>query len=334
MSLIIGKALSAEAKQVVLEYKVFGVREGILDAASGTGSSLADITAAVLAVAKNYDPVLNPTPYITVTDGSQKGVYVGAVGDSASPFKVLIRAHGTDNGVEDGLGDEIYGVLSEALDVVSLAFKKSDGTAHTFAASIQLDIFFVEFCDLYQADPAALLLTGGISGVVDLNASLKLAELEASDTLIATAAQELIAAEADIRTAQVGHLVALSGVAADAEDLGAFSGTTIPDDSTIKEALQSLETVVESVSAGTPKPQLITLTASDESNKYFDLASAPTIPGATILFPLGQLPQAYSVDFNLIEGATPGENNRVSWTGLGMDLLGLVEGDQIQVIYF
>lgn len=44
------------------------------------------------------------------------------------------------------------------------------------------------------------------------------------------------------------RLITLSGVAADEPDLGTFTGTTIPNDSDIKEALQALETSVEAVS--------------------------------------------------------------------------------------
>jgi len=46
------------------------------------------------------------------------------------------------------------------------------------------------------------------------------------------------------------RLITLSGVAADEPDLGTFTGTTIPNDSDIKEAIQALETAVEAVSAG------------------------------------------------------------------------------------
>lgn len=45
----------------------------------------------------------------------------------------------------------------------------------------------------------------------------------------------------------VDDLVALSGVAANATHLGTFTGVTIPDSSTIKAALQSLETSLESL---------------------------------------------------------------------------------------
>ena len=45
----------------------------------------------------------------------------------------------------------------------------------------------------------------------------------------------------------IDDLVALSGVAANAVDLGTFSGTIIPDASTVKGAIQSLETYVDAL---------------------------------------------------------------------------------------
>ena len=47
----------------------------------------------------------------------------------------------------------------------------------------------------------------------------------------------------------VDHLITLSGVSAAADDLGTFSGSTITDSSTVKTALQALETAVESASS-------------------------------------------------------------------------------------
>lgn len=46
-------------------------------------------------------------------------------------------------------------------------------------------------------------------------------------------------------SSKITHLVTLSGVAVNADDLGTFTGTTIPDTSTVKAALQSLETSLE-----------------------------------------------------------------------------------------
>ena len=57
---------------------------------------------------------------------------------------------------------------------------------------------------------------------------------------VGTLETAVLAAQSDISDLQT-----LSGVPDDSTDLGTFTGTTIPDNSTIKEALQSLETEVE-----------------------------------------------------------------------------------------
>ena len=49
-------------------------------------------------------------------------------------------------------------------------------------------------------------------------------------------------------TTAVGDLNTLTGVAQNDEDLGTFSGSTIADSSTIKTALQALETAAEDIS--------------------------------------------------------------------------------------
>lgn len=53
--------------------------------------------------------------------------------------------------------------------------------------------------------------------------------------------------DSDINLEHITNLQTLSGVAAAAEDLGTFTGAIIPDNSTIKSALQSLETAVENI---------------------------------------------------------------------------------------
>jgi len=52
------------------------------------------------------------------------------------------------------------------------------------------------------------------------------------------------------QTADIGDLVTLTGVAAGSTNLGTFTGTTIADNRTIKQALQDLETGVESAGGG------------------------------------------------------------------------------------
>lgn len=84
----------------------------------------------------------------------------------------------------------------------------------------------------------------------------------------------------------VADLTTLSGVASNATTLGTFTGTTIPDNSTIKAALQSLETSLES-SSGTGSTQTkirvvnasTTLVAATDGTVVFDTAgTVATLP--------------------------------------------------------
>lgn len=53
--------------------------------------------------------------------------------------------------------------------------------------------------------------------------------------------------DADVNLGHIANLVTLSGVAAGSTNLGTFTGAIIPDSSTIKAALQSLETYIEAL---------------------------------------------------------------------------------------
>lgn len=69
-------------------------------------------------------------------------------------------------------------------------------------------------------------------------------------------ADSALQSEIDAAEDDISHLVTLSGVAVDSDNLGSFSGTTIADNQTIKQALQALESAVESVSGGGSSTQL------------------------------------------------------------------------------
>jgi hypothetical protein len=72
--------------------------------------------------------------------------------------------------------------------------------------------------------------------------------------------------------------------------------------------------------------ELVTLTQAEIDAKAFVLSEAPSTPGLTILQPVDGVVAAINIDYS-ISGAT------VSWAGLGLDNVGLVAGDQIQVWY-
>ena len=83
------------------------------------------------------------------------------------------------------------------------------------------------------------------STIVD-NSTLK-AALQLLETSVETKATSAVVSEID---GNVDDLISLSGVAENASGLGTFTGSTISDASTIKDALQNLETAVEGAQAG------------------------------------------------------------------------------------
>lgn len=74
----------------------------------------------------------------------------------------------------------------------------------------------------------------------------------------------------------IDDLVTLSGVAANAESLGTFTGTTIPDNSTVKAALQAVETAHEEVDQNVN--DLITLSGVAENATNLGTFTGTTIP--------------------------------------------------------
>ena len=87
------------------------------------------------------------------------------------------------------------------------------------------------------------------SGNVDLSGTFQIGGV----TVTASAAElnhlvgvtSGVQSQIDAVTNDVGNLVTLSGVAVDSVNLGTFTGGVIPDDQTIKQALQALETELE-----------------------------------------------------------------------------------------
>jgi hypothetical protein len=92
---------------------------------------------------------------------------------------------------------------------------------------------------------------------------------------------------ANVQATLQGHqdllddLVTLSGVAANAENLGTFTGTTIPDSSTVKAALQALETAHEEVDQNVN--DLITLSGVAENSTTLGTFTGTTIPDSSTI---------------------------------------------------
>ena len=121
-------ALTSAAKAAIRAGKLFAYRTAV---ASFTASSSSNtVTTQISGAAVTFVPQ---------TSLSAKGVYTGSVSGATDPKKVLIRLTGTDNGVPDGLSDEIFGILSESSGVYTLSYKKSDGSTFSFGSPTSID---------------------------------------------------------------------------------------------------------------------------------------------------------------------------------------------------
>ena len=81
--------------------------------------------------------------------------------------------------------------------------------------------------------------------------------------------QQSVKAYVDANETHIDNLATLSGVAKDSTSLGTFTGTTIADSSTIKAAIQALETELESTAGGGAQAaSLGTATRSTDATHY------------------------------------------------------------------
>ena len=279
---VIASKLDATAKQSVLESKLVGARRGVLGF-STTASSSDTVTSEVQAAAAV------DTPQTDLVTG--EGIFVGTVANSVDSKKVLIRQAGTDQGVDDGSGDEVFGKLSESAGVFTLSYFKADNTAFTFSGATSIDFYFVEVQDLHSLNSEALLRQA-VSGVIDADQAATLSGhldgaaskhdaseidfelVDGSKKVVQAASDDVESALTDLDSA-LGDVITLSGVAQNSLNLGLFSGTTIADNQTIKAALQDLETALEEIDANVD--DLITLSGVAENS-----VNLGTFTGATI----------------------------------------------------
>jgi hypothetical protein len=132
-------------------------------------------------------------------------------------------------------------------------------------------------------------------------------------------------ADEDVDLGHINSLNTLSGVSPGSVDLGMFPGSTIPDDSTIKEALEALETAVESGSAASEEVEYRTITSGEATAKTLTLSETPSDPTKVKVFAVGGPVQIYGVDFSVVGDA-------LTWNGLGLDGI-LDAGDVLVIIY-
>lgn len=147
------------------------------------------------------------------------------------------------------------------------------------------------------------------SGAVDsVNGETGVVVLDASDIQMVSEAtsveSKLVSLQGEVNATEddISHLVTLSGVAVDSDNLGSFTGATIPDSQTIKQALQAIETAFEE--ADQNANDLISLSGVAENSANLGSFTGVTISDSqTIKAALQDLESAHEAHLNDASGA-------------------------------
>ena len=189
-----------------------------------------------------------------VASTTDLGTFTGTTIDNNQSIKAALQA------LETALEAETANRATAISDLVDGAPAVLD-TLNELAAAINDDASFVTTITNLINDNETHIdnvatLTGLAKDVTNLgtfngstitdSSSIKSA-LQELETALELKAAASVVTEIDIN---VDDLITLSGVAENASGLGTFTGSTISDASTIKDALQDLETAVEGAAAG------------------------------------------------------------------------------------
>ena len=202
-------------------------------------------------------------------------IYVADTTDSGSSYagKKITKSNLLSGyATESYVGTQISNLIDSAPGALD--------TLNELAAAINDDASFsTTITNLINANETHIDNVATLSGVAKDSTSLGTfsgstisdnqtvkAALQALETAVEAAGS---AATLTALSADVVDLRTLSGTSDDDEDLGTFSGSTIADSSTIKAALQALETAVEAASV---------VDAGDNVNRLVASTTAETVP--------------------------------------------------------
>ena len=127
----------------------------------------------------------------------------------------------------------LAGVTSSVQDQLDAAQGAADG------AQTAIDNHIADTTDAHDASAISVVPAGNLAAT-DVQAALEELQGDIND---------LDTRISDVET-DVTDLITLTGVPANSTDLGTFTGSIIPDASDIKEALQALETEIETLPVG------------------------------------------------------------------------------------
>lgn len=191
---------------------------------------------------------------------------------------------------------------------------KNASRRNNYSAALNQLAVYNDSIPLYNAiklviDTEVTTLTGTDLSNTPASSTIVLASSTGADTTLPAATTSLAGLMSSTDKTRLNNLITLSGVAAAATNLGAFTGGVITDNRTIKQALQDLETAIED-GTGLPLGNLTSttndLTITNGTNAVFNASGVAITfnPGNLNLSEIGgsitldQIPQ---------DGATTGQ---------------------------
>lgn len=227
-------AIGADADLVNTNY--IAAAGSIYDNLSALDGQVKTNTDAISALQEGYR-MIEKVKVVTGDDISAKSGTAVTFSDDDTGGAITLQVGDRIASTNAASNDDIYIVQSGAWTTVALAEKDAFYTSFNLPDpqhQERLALYYydgstiVQIADFDFETADSIALTGGYASAAGTVAG--------GDT-VQKAISNLDQGQQD--------LVSLSGVAANATDLGAFTGGTIPDDQTIKSALQYLETAVE-----------------------------------------------------------------------------------------
>ena len=189
--------------------------------------------------------------------------------------------------------------------------------------------------NLIDGAPAALDTLNELAAAIgdDANYAATVTTAIAAETTARGTAVTALTAVVNEIDANADDLITLSGVAEQATSLGAFTGTTISDNVTVKAALQTLETAVESKGSSTSLTSLTTavgdlntLTGVSQNDTNLGTFTGSTITDSQgIKTAIQQLETAVETkhatggNVNLLTANTSADSEPATWKFLAVD---------------
>ena len=218
---------------------------------------------------------------VTSTDDASL-IYVADTQDSGSSFsgKKITRGNlfsgiATESYVTTAISNLVDGAPAalDTLNELAEALNDDDSIANTLTALINANETHVDNMATLTGVAKDATGLGTFTGSTIGDAATIKAAIQALETSLETKGT---AGSVTSVSTNLGDLVTLSGVSQNDEDLGAFTGSTITSNVTVKAALQLLEAAVENISA----VDTAVVDAGDNVNRLVASTSADAEPAS------------------------------------------------------